>query len=594
MAEPVNNGVSFGKKLGSVSYENFNGIAKSDFENSKNKVLAESVFSKYDTNNDGILDRSELKAMQDDLAGFANKKGKLGRRDSKKFMKSVDPNLHLKREDLKNFLSEIAADTDSVQNAEKNATGGATVTYKPDNSGTVKTAVYDKDNNLSSQINEFADGTGEEIIFEEGNSQLVTKYKPIEGSEDVEVTSYQRINGAVVEDLDPDNDRVTQRTVDKGNGIKDVTKFEYADTGEITATNLNQDGLPQKVTVTKDGKTVRTTDYAYDGDNTTEVRTEGDKRTRIVTTKSGDASTISERVALDAEGNVLPLEYNVQDGENWYGIVQAKYGVTDHKATMAIIHQLKDAAGIRYNSKTMPDIVTLPPEMTVGGDTFKLKDIEGKIDEIHSAQSRITPPPRKSKSEIPQKYSGTMPAKSVTIPQYPVDKSKAGQKVTDDKGVTLEYDSEGRVIRKYDTPEMLEKDNNNYDYYYNFLIYYNDNGSLNLYKIKNYDDNGNCTGGVAYDSNGKLDYFYENQGIDENTGKHKIQIKYNASGQTDTYITDLEHDEKGRDTKYNIYNPDGSLFATLINKFSNDGTKCRGLQYDAHGKLISDVTFDEK
>ena len=594
MAEPVNNGVSFGKKLGSVSYENFNGIAKSDFENSKNKALAESVFSKYDTNNDGILDRSELKAMQDDLAGFANKKGKLGRRDSKKFMKSVDPNLHLKREDLKNFLSEIAADTDSVQNAEKNATGGATVTYKPDNSGTVKTAVYDKDNNLSSQINEFADGTGEEIIFEEGNSQLVTKYKPIEGSEDVEVTSYQRINGAVVEDLDPDNDRVTQRTVDKGNGIKDVTKFEYADTGEITATNLNPDGLPQKVTVTKDGKTVRTTDYAYDGDHTTEVRTEGDKRTRIVTTKSGDASTISERVALDAEGNVLPLEYNVQDGENWYGIVQAKYGVTDHKATMAIIHQLKDAAGIRYNSKTMPDKVTLPPEMTVGGDTFKLKDIEGKIDEIHSAQSRITPPPRKSKSEIPQKYSGTMPAKSVTIPQYPVDKSKAGQKVTDDKGVTLQYDSEGRVICKYDTPEMLEKDNNNYDYYYNFLISYNNDGSLNLYKIKNYDDNGNCTGGAAYDSNGKLAYFYENQGIDENTGKHKIQIKYNANGQTYMYITDYEYDEKGRDTKYNIYNEDGSLFNSLINKFSNDGTKCRWLQYDAHGKLISDVTFDEK
>lgn len=586
MAEPVNNGVSFGKKLGSVSYENFNGIAKSDFENSKNKALAESVFSKYDTNNDGILDRSELKAMQDDLAGFANKKGKLGRRDSKKFMKSVDPNLHLKREDLKNFLSEIAADTDSVQNAEKNANGGATVTYKPDNSGTVKTAVYDIDNNLSSQINEFADGTGEEIIFEEGNSQLVTKYKPIEGSDDVEVTSYQRINGAVVEDLDPDNDRVTQRTVDKGNGIKDVTKFEYADTGEITATNLNPDGLPQKVTVTKDGKTVRTTDYAYDGDNTTEVRTEGDKRTRIVTTKSGDASTISERVALDAEGNVLPLEYNVQDGENWYGIVQAKYGVTDHKATMAIIHQLKDAAGIRHNSKIMPDKVTLPPEMTVGGGTFKLKDIEGKIDEIHSAQSRITPPPRKSKSEIPQKYSGTMPAKSVTIPQYQVDKSKAGQKVTDDKGVTLQYDSEGRVICKYDTPEMLEKNNNS------FRLWYNDDGNLNIYQINHYDNNRNFSGGVNYDSNAKLAYFFENLDIDVETGNYKTQIRYIPNGKTLYYFTDYEYDKKGRDTKYNTYNPDGSLKYTWIMKYSNDGTKCRTLQYDAQGKLISDGTGD--
>lgn len=586
MAEPVDNGVSFGKKLGSVSYENFNGIAKSDFENSKNKALAESVFSKYDTNNDGILDRSELKAMQDDLAGFANKKGKLGRRDSKKFMKSVDPNLHLKREDLKNFLSEIAADTDSVQNAEKNATGGATVTYKPDNSGTVKTAVYDKDNNLSSQINEFADGTGEEIIFEEGNSQLITKYKPIEGSDDVEVTSYQRINGAVVEDLDPDNDRVTQRTVDKGNGIKDVTKFEYADTGEITATNLNPDGLPQKVTVTKDGKTVRTTDYAYDGDNTTEVRTEGDKRTRIVTTKSGDASTISERVALDAEGNVLPLEYNVQDGENWYGIVQAKYGVTDHKATMAIIHQLKDAAGIRHNSKTMPDIVTLPPKMAVGGDTFKLKDIEGKIDEIHSAQSRITPPPRKSKSEIPQKYSGTMPAKSVTIPQYPVDKTKAGQKVTDDKGVTLQYDSEGRVICKYDTPEMLEKNNNS------FRLWYNDDGNLNIYQINHYDNNRNFSGGVNYDSNAKLANFFESLDIDVETGNYKTQIRYIPNGKTLYYFTDYEYDEKGRDTKYNTYNPDGSLKYTWIMKYSNDGTKCRTLKYDAQGKLISDTTDD--
>ena len=587
MADPVNNGVSFGKKLGSVSYENFNGIAKSDFENSKNKALAESIFAKYDTNNDGILDRSELEQLQDDLAGFANKKGKLGRRDSKKFMKSVDPNLNLKREDLKNFLSEIAADTDSIQNAEKNNTGGATVTYKPDNSGTVKTDVYDKDNNLASQINEFADGTGEEIIFEEGNSQLVTKYKPVEGSDDdVEITSYQRINGAVVEDLDPDNDRVTQRTVDKGNGIKDVTKFEYADTGEVTATNLNPDGKPQKVTVTKDGETVRTTDYAYDGDNTTEVRTEGDKRTRIVTTKSGDTSTISERVALDAEGKVLPLEYDVKDGENWYGIVQAKYGVTDHKATMAMIHQLKDAAGIRHNSKTMPDKVTLPPEITVGGDTFKLKDIEGKIDEIHSAQSSITPPPRKPKSGIPQKYSGTMPAKSVTIPQYPVNKPKAGQKVTDNNGVTLKYDSEGRVICKYDTPEMLEKKNNS------FRLYYNTDGSLNEYQINHYDNDGNFTGGVCYDSSGQLDYFFENQGIAAETGNYKTQIKYNANGKTDYYISDYEYDEKNRYTKYNTYNPDGSLNSSRIMKYSNDGTKRRTLQYDAQGKLISDEIGD--
>ena len=253
---------------------------------------------------------------------------------------------------------------------------------------------------------------------------------------------------------------------------------------------------------------------------------------------------------------------------------------------MAIIHQLKDAAGIRRNSKTMPEKVTLPPEITVGGDTFKLKDIEGKIDEIHNAQSSITPPPRKSKSEIPQKYSGTLPAKSVTIPQYPVHKSKAGQKVTDNNGVTLEYDSEGRVIRKYDTPEMLETKNNS------FRFYYNTDGSLNEYQINHYDNDGNFSGAVDYNSKGKLSYFFENQGIAAETGNYKTQIKYNANGKTHYYISDYEYDEKNRYTKCNTYNSDGSLDSTWIIKYSNDGTKRRTLQYDAQGKLISDTTGD--
>ena len=179
-----------------------------------------------------------------------------------------------------------------------------------------------------------------------------------------------------------------------------------------------------------------------------------------------------------------------------------------------------------------------------------------------------------------------MPAKSVTIPQYQVDKSKAGQKVTDDKGVTLQYDSEGRVICKYDTPEMLEKKDNS------FRLWYNDDGNLNIYQINHYDNNRNLSGGFIYDSKGKLDYFFENQDIDAKTGNSKTQIRYNANGKTLYYFTDNEYDEKDRNTKYNIYNPDGSLDSTWIMKYSNDGKKCRTLQYDAQGKLISDTTDD--
>ena len=62
-----NNGISFGKNQ-KINFENFNGIHKDDFNNI-NGTLKDSLFTKYDKNDDGILDEGELSAMQGDIQG---------------------------------------------------------------------------------------------------------------------------------------------------------------------------------------------------------------------------------------------------------------------------------------------------------------------------------------------------------------------------------------------------------------------------------------------------------------------------------------------------------------------------------------------
>ena len=77
-------------------------------------------------------------------------------------------------------------------------------------------------------------------------------------------------------------------------------------------------------------------------------------------------------------------QYKVNYKDTWYGIVQAKYGITDHNQTMEIVHQLKAQNNVDPKAANMPEEITLPDNITLkDGTEIKLADIDAAVDQSH-------------------------------------------------------------------------------------------------------------------------------------------------------------------------------------------------------------------
>ena len=76
--------------------------------------------------------------------------------------------------------------------------------------------------------------------------------------------------------------------------------------------------------------------------------------------------------------------YEVNYKDTWYGIVQAKYGITDHKQTMEIVRQLKAQNNVDPKATNMPSNITLPENVTLkDGTEVKMADIDAAVDQSH-------------------------------------------------------------------------------------------------------------------------------------------------------------------------------------------------------------------
>lgn len=62
-------------------------------------------------------------------------------------------------------------------------------------------------------------------------------------------------------------------------------------------------------------------------------------------------------------------KYKVNYQDTWYGIVQAKYGITDHKQTMEIVRQLKAQNNVDSKATNMPAEITLPNNLQLKDGT---------------------------------------------------------------------------------------------------------------------------------------------------------------------------------------------------------------------------------
>lgn len=578
---------------------NFDGVSKEELLNKQGitegqKNLLKSIFSKYD-NGDGVLSANEFKNLQADLIKLAGDNN-LGKRELKKFNKNalgVDKKAY-SMEDLQAVIGMMTDGSDSITNVAKDGEN-VKITYKPQDGVGTKTSTFatDEKNNLTILADDVVnDGVTTHIEYLDGdtnkrtqmtetkdNSVTITLYK----EDGTSIDSRTRVTGAVTEVLDFENsDRVLTKNTDKGGGNNETVEYDYNDDGvtETVYDTANGNKPVSIVTKNKDGNVTKTNAYTYDGDKTTVVETvgTGDDAVRTKTVKNGDE--LENFVNVDADGNVLNNTHTVEAGDTWYGIVQAKYGITDHETTMEIVHKLKDEAGVAYSANKMPDEITLLAKITLkDGTEVGLKNIDALVDMEHGLDTapRITPPAKLTADEMPPKID-PLPAEQqkITIPTFEVKTDCANQTVKQDDGRYFQYDADGRVERIY--ADEKAKDAKNDAVY----ISYDDNGNLSSYQLNSFDDVGHLTEEIEYDGSGDFSYCYVKDKFDDN-GNCGRWTYYNADGSV-KYIEDNHvYDEQGQPLGYDVFNPDGSWSDSVRYKRGNDGTE-QYFKYDAKDK----------
>lgn len=604
------NSVNFSFNKGQkINLAKFDGVSKDELLNKQGitdgqKYLLKSIFSKYD-NGDGVLSADEFKNLQADLIKLAGDNN-LGKRELKKFNKNalgVDKKAY-SMEDLQTVIGMMTDGSDSITNVAKDGEN-VKITYKPQDGVGTKTSTFatDEKNNLTiledDVVNngvtthiEYLNGdTNKRTIMTEtkGNSKTTILYK----DDGTSINIKTRVTGAVTEELDFENgDRVKTKTTDKGGGNVERTEYEYSDTGVVEKTydTANGDKPVSIVTKDKDGNVTKTNAYTYDGDKTTVVETvgTGDEAVRTKTVKNGNK--LESFVNVDAEGNVLNNTHKVEAGDTWYGIVQAKYGVTDHKTTMKIVHILKDKAGVRYSSNKMPPEITLLAKITLkDGEEFGLKNKDALVNMKHGLNTapRITPPANLTAGNIP---TGIDPLpeeqKKIEIPTFEVKKGYANKTVEQDDGRYFQYNADGRVECIYADEKAKDAKNNA------VVIGYDDNGNVSEYRLNSYDDKGYWTGGIRYDGSGDFSDRWVNDKFDNN-GNYGRLTYYNADGSVNSVIDNCAYDEQGRDLGYDNFDTDGNWLSSRKMDYGNDGT-CQTRYYVAKdkGRLTKIESFE--
>lgn len=426
---------NFNKKA-PANLKRFDGVSKDELiqkaggANSKQGKLISSIFAKYDNTNDGYLDKNEYDNLQNDLSRYA-KDYNLGKWELRGFNKNLSTaenfvgRTEYKMEDLQAVIGMMTDGTDDITDVTREG-NTLTVKHKPEKDGGVKTEIFNV-------------GAGKPVLVKNivvNNGETTTTAYANDGST---IQSKTRVKGTVTEELDPQNgDRVKSRTTDKGSGVLENVSFDYAEDGSVTETYYSADiNKPSKIVKKdKDGNVISTREYNLDG--------------------TYKETTNAQGQGLEHSEAPQPTKYKVKKGEFWYNIVQAKYGVNDHKTIMAIVHQLKDAANISRTQTTMPSEITLPQEVKVGEQTFTLNNevLPSTVSPAPESVADLASAPAEAPTapKAPAKAPAKTPTKTQTktSTKTPVaSKSAAGGKPTN---ANTDIKTQQHIVRvTYDT-----------------------------------------------------------------------------------------------------------------------------------------------
>lgn len=345
-----------GGKMGQVNLGQLKGGVK------KTKDMDESqkaIFDKFDKNKDGVLDESEMQALQQGIQDAAHD-DTFGNREMRKFLKKNDMK-NLKKEDLAKFINNLSQSSDNIESYTNN-NGNVTITYKD---GSSETIYPDKSRDLTTigengeQITEHyvnenrkngvrvvdTDGNTQNIELDDNGNPKCVVETPKEGRpvvttnyENGEPASKIKKDGSTTEKYVYDENGkpvLTSKVENEGILAKEkITNYNYNQDGTVTATITEAgkqtiqtivDDVIQNETITENGKT---TERKYNENGYTEISEDGAVQTQFTSdgkklsqTKTVDGQTYS--VEYDGEGNTKGII--VQNGES-PAMIAKKFG----------------------------------------------------------------------------------------------------------------------------------------------------------------------------------------------------------------------------------------------------------------------------
>ena len=487
------NNIRLGKNWGSLDLNALkSGIKRTDLNADQ-----QTIFDKIDTDQNGVLTRDEIESLQQILSDYTDD-GKISKRDAKKIIKNNPQFDGIEKKELLTFLKEIggggAIDTSKLLQVNeyddpKTKTPLLQLIYNANENGeTIKETLRKSDGTKYSTevktngktVTKYFDETGKTVTKEvtvENGTTTILDYLP-SGA----------IGKTVIRGTEEKvyiNDKLQKSILDKGSGVIETSEFIYDETGnplKIIKTSTADDN---KTIIEKgeDNSTIYTT-YDKSG-NVLSTKTKHQDGTIVIVengvteTKNPDGTTIIndgkeiKTTAKDGSYTIENIEtgkitkfdksgkeiienqsYNVQYGDTWYGIVQAKYGITDHNQTMAIVRELKSQNNVDPKATNMPKTIQLPEKIKLADGTEIELNMDGKVDNKHNNVTNkdhsLNKTPLTKNDDVTNGTQSTNPKSSLTNPDISYVKDKDGK-------VTY-YNKDGQPLTEEEVQKFIQQE----------------------------------------------------------------------------------------------------------------------------------------
>lgn len=240
------------------------------------KLIADAIFKKYDTDNNNILSQNELSLMNADLEQIADsrgflglgKKNNMGKKEASDFYNKIGVNVKNKgnsekREALYSLLKEAGLQSKNVTSCVVNDNGESIVSYKDTNDKKNIKEIFDNNTGVH-KATKYTDNFGYKYTLEYGDDEKLVKIIKTIGDR----TEVLDANGQLISEvLKKADGSVTETKYEYEDGVRNCVSTSKDENGNITNEFYNSGGKTGNIAYERDskGRTIKTTLIAEDG-----------------------------------------------------------------------------------------------------------------------------------------------------------------------------------------------------------------------------------------------------------------------------------------------------------------------------------------